>query len=135
MRVPTLLAALLALLLLPASAAQAARLSSSAASAAAERVAERYADATDAADHGVDACERRGRTAFACDLFVSIEVDELTQRECTATVTVRLGKGRRAKPTVSPARWACEDQAFSDEDDGAADEPVEDEEEFADEDA
>jgi hypothetical protein len=118
-----------ALILVAAPTAQAARLSSSAATAAAERVAERYADATDAEDHGVDACERRGRLVFACDLFVSIAVDEATQRECTATVTVRLGKRRHSKPVAAKAAWACEDSATAEDDEAFDDDLPEDSDE------
>jgi hypothetical protein len=125
-----------ALVLVAAPAAQASRLSSSAANAAAERAAERYADATNAEDHGVDDCTRRSRMAFSCDLFVSIAVDDATQRECTATVTVRLGKRRAAKPVTTKPAWQCEDQTVSgDEDEGADDAPADDDgTDYADED-
>jgi hypothetical protein len=119
----SLLGAVTALMLVAAPAAHAARLTTSAANDAAARVAERYADATDADAHGVDDCERQNRRTIACDVFVSITVDDATRRECSATVTVRLGVGRRAKPSVSQSRWVCEDTSLSDAgDDGAADE-------------
>lgn len=127
-----LLGAVLASTLAAAPAAQAARLTTSAATAAAERVAERYADANDADDHGVDSCERRGRRVIECDVFATVEVDDATVRECSATVTVRLGARRRARPTTTQTAWTCEDQS-SDEDefgDGAPidgdDDPVAD---------
>jgi hypothetical protein len=132
MRSPALRAALLGaalalLLVAPANAARAARLTSSAATTAAERVAERYADATNADEDGVDSCERRSRTVFACDLFVTITVDDETERSCTAGVTVRSGKRRSARPAVSAAHWTCEEVSLSgdegDEADGE-DEPV-----------
>jgi hypothetical protein len=118
----------LALTVVAAPAAQAAtRLTSTAAGTAAERVAERYADATNADDHGVDSCTRRSRTAFSCDLFVSVTVDDATQRECAATVTVRLGRHRPARPTVGKAVWTCEDQTVAgDDDEGADDVPADD---------
>ena len=118
----------MALMLVAAPAAQAARLSTSAATAAAERVAERYANAANADDHGVDTCERRGRRTIACDVFVSISVDESTQRECTATVTVRLGTRRRAKPVATTSRWHCEDEQIAGEGEDDADVPAEDDE-------
>ena len=83
----------------------------------------------DSADEsGVDGCERRSRRLIACDVFVSIAVDDETQRECTATVMVKLGKARKAKPVVNGSRWQCEDSSLADaEDDGSAgDEPVDD---------
>ena len=128
-----------ALILVAAPAAQAStRLSSSAANAAAERVAERYADATNAEDHGVDDCARRSRLTFSCDLFVSIAVDDATQRECTATVAVRLGKRRAAKPVATKPAWQCEDQTVAgEEDEGVDDAPADDDDGtgYADEDA
>jgi hypothetical protein len=125
-----LLGAVLASALVATPAAHAARLTTSAATAAAERVAERYADAHDADDHGVDTCDRRSKRAIACDVFVSIEVDEATRRECTATVTVRLGNRRRARPTTTQTAWACEEESIVDEEFGD-DEPVEEDEPVA----
>jgi hypothetical protein len=127
MRSPALRAALLGaalalVLVAPADAARGARLTSSAATAAAERVAERYADATNADENGVDTCVRRSRTVFACDLFVTVTVDEVTERECTATVTVRGAKRRHARPAVSAAHWTCEDVSLADDSSGEADE-------------
>ena len=129
-----LMGAVLASALVAAPAAHAARLTSSAATAAAERVAERYADATNADDHGVDRCARRNRRAFDCDVYVSIELDETTRRECTATVTVRLGNRRRAKPTTTHTGWTCEEESVADDEFGDdapvdEDEPVADDEE------
>jgi hypothetical protein len=129
-----LMGAVLASALVAAPAAHAARLTTSAATAAAERVAERYANATDADDHGVDTCERRSRRTIACDVYVSIEVDEATRRECAATVTVRLGNRRRAKPTTTQTGWTCEEESVADDEFGddapvdEDDEPVADEE-------
>ena len=131
-----LMGAVLASALVAAPAAHAARLTTSAATAAAERVAERHADATNADDHGVDTCERRSRRTFACDVYVSTEVDEATRRECTATVTVRLSTRRRAKPTTTHTGWTCEEESVADDEFGDdppvdEDEPVaEDEESF-----
>jgi hypothetical protein len=94
-----------------------ARLSTSVAENAAQSVADRYADATDADESGVDGCERRNRRTVACDVFVSISVDEDIQRECTATVQVTAGKTRRARPVVTQSGWQCEDSSLADVDD------------------
>ena len=112
-----LLGAVLALMLLAAPAANAARLSTSVANDAAQSIADRYADATDADESGVDGCERQNRRTIACDVFVSIAVDDDVQRECSATVRVKLGKARKAKPVVSQSSWHCEDSALADADD------------------
>jgi hypothetical protein len=124
----TLLGAVIALMLLaaPAADAAAARLSTSVADDAAQSIADRYADATDADDSGVDRCRRQNRRVIACDVFVSISVDDDTQRECSATVLVKLGKARKAKPVVSQSRWRCEDSSLADadDDDSADDAPV-----------
>jgi hypothetical protein len=124
----TLLGAVIALTLLaaPAADAEAARLSTSVANDAAQSIADRYADATDADDSGVDGCHRQNRRAIACDVFVSISVDDDTQRECSATVRVVLGKARRAKPVASQSPWQCEDSSLADadEDEPADEEPV-----------
>jgi len=120
-----LLGAVLALMLLAAPAANAARLSTSVANDAAQSIADRYADATDADESGVDGCARQNRRTIACDVFVSIAVDDDVQRECSATVRVKLGKARKAKPVVSQSRWHCEDSSLADaDDDSADDEPV-----------
>jgi hypothetical protein len=118
----TLLGAVMALMLLAAPAADAAtvRLSTSVANDAAKSIADRYADATDADESGVDSCHRQNRRAIACDVFVSISVDEDTQRECSATVRVKLGKARK-QPVVSQSRWQCEDSSLADADDDSAD--------------
>jgi hypothetical protein len=115
----TLLGAVIALTLLaaPATDAAAARLSTSVAEDAAQSIADRYADATDADESGVDGCERQNRRTIACDVFVSISVDEDVQRECSATVQVTAGKTRKAKPVVSQTRWQCEDSSLADADD------------------
>ena len=103
----------MALMLLAAPAAYAtARLSTSVADDAAQSIADRYADATDADESGVDGCHRQNRRTIACDVFVSISVDDDVQRECTATVRVKLGKARKAKPVVSQSRWQCEDSSL-----------------------
>jgi hypothetical protein len=128
-----LMAAVLSSALVAAPAAHAARLTTSAATAAAERVAERYADANDADDHGVDSCERHGRRTIECDVFATIEVDAATVRECTATVTVRLGT-RRRRATTTQTAWTCEDQAIDDDQFGD-DAPVEDDDPVADDDS
>ncbi len=122
----SLLGAVMALMLLAAPAAHAgARLSTSVADDAAQSIADRYADATDADESGVDGCHRQNRRTIACDVFVSISVDDDVQRECTATVRVKLGKARKAKPVVSQSRWQCEDSSLADaDDDSADDEPV-----------
>ena len=112
-RLPLVLTAVIASALLAAPAAQAKRLTTSAASATAQRVAERYADLHDAEDHGVDSCERRNRRTIRCDVFVSIAVDDATQRECTATVTVRIGNRRKAKPASTASAWTCVDEDVS----------------------
>jgi hypothetical protein len=119
----TLLGAVIALMLLaaPAADAAAARLSTSVADDAAQSIADRYADATDADDSGVDRCRRQNRRVIACDVFVSISVDDDTQRECSATVLVKLGKARKAKPVVSQSRWRCEDSSLADADDAPVD--------------
>ena len=121
----TLLGAVIALTLLAAPAADAAaRLSTSVASEAAQSIADRYADATDADESGVDGCHRQNRRAIVCDVFASISVDDDTQRECSATVRVKLGKARK-QPVVSQSRWQCEDSSLGDaDDDSADDEPV-----------
>ena len=51
-------------------------------------------------------------------------------RECTATVTVRLGNRRRARPTTTQTAWACEEESIVDEEFGD-DEPVEEDEPVA----
>jgi hypothetical protein len=113
----TLLGAVIALTLLAAPPADAAaRLSTSVASEAAQSIADRYADATDADESGVDGCHRQNRRAIVCDVFVSISVDDDTQRECSATVRVKLGKARK-QPVVSQSRWQCEDSSLADADD------------------
>ena len=112
----------LMLLAAPAADAATARLSTSVANDAAQSIADRYADATDADESGVDGCERQNRRTIACDVFVSISVDDDVQRECSATVRVKLGKARKAKPVVSQSRWQCEDSSLADADDDSADE-------------
>jgi hypothetical protein len=113
------------LMLLAAPAAHATgRLSTSVANDAAQSIADRYADTTDADESGVDGCRRQNRRTIACDVFVSISVDDDTQRECSATVRVKLGKTRK-EPVVSQSRWQCEDSSLGDaDDDSADDEPV-----------
>ena len=117
-----LLGAVLALMLLAAPAANAARLSTSVANDAAQAIADRDADATAADESGVDGCERQNRRTIACDVFVSIAVDDDVQRECSATVRVKLGKARKATPVVRQSRWHCEDSSLADADDDPADE-------------
>ena len=107
----------LTLLAAPAADAATARLSTSVANDAAQSVADRYADITDADDSGVDGCQRQNRRRIACDVFVSISVDDETQRECSATVQVTAGKTRKAQPVVSQTRWQCEDSSLADADD------------------
>jgi len=128
----SLLGAVLTLMLLAAPAANAARLSTSVADDVAQSIADRYAAATDADESGVDGCERQNRRTIACDVYVSLAVDDETQRECTATVRVKLGKGRNAKPVVSQSRWHCEDSSLADadEDDAVDDEPVDGDEDL-----
>jgi hypothetical protein len=124
----TLLGAVMALMLLAAPAADAAtaRLSTSVANDAAQSIADRYADATDADESGVDGCERQNRRTIACDVFVSISIDEDVQRECSATVQVTAGKTHKARLVVSQTRWQCEDSSLADadDDDSADDAPV-----------
>jgi hypothetical protein len=121
------MAAVLASALLVAPVAQAKRLSSSAANAAAERAAGTYAAAHDAEDAGVDACARRNARTIVCDVFASIPVDDVTQRECTATVTVRLGTRRRARPVATTSAWTCVDEDLSGGDEEDEDAPVDEE--------
>ena len=112
-----LLGAVLALMLLAAPAANAAPALDVGRDDAAQSIADRYADATDADESGVDGCERQNRRMIACDVFVSIAVRDDVQRECSATVRVKLGKARKAKPVVSQSGWQCEDSSLADADD------------------
>ena len=104
----TLLGAVIALMLLAAPAADAAtaRLSTSVANDAAQSIADRYADATDADESGVDGCHRQNRRAIAWDVFASISVDDDNAARVLGHGAGQLGEGAQDRAGGEPVALA-----------------------------